>query len=146
MSVFDRAPWIRDHIALYATDPVAAHMYQAPGQDAPKPSLLLTTTGRKSGEQRSIPLIYGKDGANHVIVASLGGSPTHPSWYLNLDADPRAHIQVAADHHDVRARVAEGEERARLFEMMARILPQYHQYAAATEGIREIPVVVLEPA
>ena len=144
MTILERLPWIQQHIDLYRTDPENAHYFQPPGAEAPMPALLLTTTGRKSGEKREVPLIYGRKGNRFVIVASLGGAPDHPIWYKNLRANPEAEIQVAKDHLHVRARVAEGDERADLWEMMVAILPQYRDYAAATDGIREIPVVVLE--
>ena len=105
-------------------------------------TLLLTTTGRKSGEARTTPLIYGEDGANHVIVASQGGAPDHPAWFKNLEADPAARIQVMADEFAVRARVATGEERERLWALMAGIWPAYDDYQTKTD--RQIPIVVLE--
>jgi deazaflavin-dependent oxidoreductase (nitroreductase family) len=105
--------------------------------------LLLTTTGRTSGEPRVAPLIYDRDGDRYVIVASKGGAPQHPGWYRNLVANPDAEIQVFGEHHPVRARAAAGEERARLWELMNRSWPDYESYQRKTE--REIPVVVLEP-
>jgi deazaflavin-dependent oxidoreductase (nitroreductase family) len=144
MSILERLPWIQEHINLYKTDPAKAHYFQSPGTDEPKPALLLTTIGRKSGEPRQIPLIYGRAGDRFVIVASLGGALDHPMWYKNLQANPDAEIQVGVDHYNVRARDAQGEERAELWPIMVKILPQYLEYERATEGIREIPVVVLE--
>jgi proline iminopeptidase len=96
--------------------------------------LLLTTTGRTSGEKRTTPLIYAADGARYVIVASKGGAPDHPGWYKNLDKTPEV---VRA-----RAHVAKGEERARLWRKMNEVWPHYDEYAKKTA--REIPVVVLE--
>lgn len=145
MSLLDNAPWIREHIELYKRDPVKAHDYTVPGQSEPTPALLLTTIGRKSGEKRDLPLIYGRDGDRFVIVASMGGAPEHPSWYKNLQANPRAEVQVANEHHVVRAYDAEGDERARLWALMAKIYPPYDEYAARAKDHREIPVVVLEP-
>lgn len=104
--------------------------------------LLLTTTGRKSGEPRTMPLIYQPDGDNYVIVASKGGWPNHPLWYLNLLADPNVEVQVKGDRFKARARTAEGEERERLWKLMTATWPQYDEYQAKTD--REIPVVVLE--
>ena len=106
------------------------------------PTLLLTTTGRKSGEARTTPLIYGEDGANHVVVASKGGAPEHPAWFKNLDADPSVRVQVGPDEFAAGARVATGEERERLWKLMSGIWPDYDDYATKTD--REIPVVVLE--
>jgi deazaflavin-dependent oxidoreductase (nitroreductase family) len=104
--------------------------------------LLLTTTGRTSGAERTTPLIYRADGDRWVVVASKGGSPEHPGWYKNLQADPEATIQVKRDVIQVRARTASGEERARLWELMSEVWPAYRDYQRRTE--REIPVVVLE--
>ncbi len=103
--------------------------------------LLLTTTGRKSGEPRTTPLIHGVDGERWVIVASKGGAADHPAWFLNLRANPEITIQVQADEIPVVATVAEGEERARLWAAMNEMWPGYDDYQAQTE--REIPVVVL---
>jgi deazaflavin-dependent oxidoreductase (nitroreductase family) len=104
--------------------------------------LLLTTTGRTSGEQRTTPLIHGVDGDRWVIIASKGGAPDHPAWYLNLEAEPQAEIQVQADEVPVTARTAEGEERERLWAAMREQWPAYDDYQEKTD--REIPVVVLE--
>ena len=104
--------------------------------------LLLTTTGRTSGEPRTAPLIHGVDGDRWVIIASKGGAPDHPDWYLNLQADPEVTIQVEADEIPARATTAEGDERARLWTAMLDEWPAYDDYQASTD--REIPVVVLE--
>jgi len=106
------------------------------------PIAILFTTGRTSGEQRANPLIFGRDGDDVVLVASKGGAPKDPGWYRNLRANPEAEIQVMGDRWHVRARVAEGEERERLWERMNELWPHYDEYATRTE--REIPVVVLE--
>jgi deazaflavin-dependent oxidoreductase (nitroreductase family) len=103
--------------------------------------LLLTTEGRRSGESRTTPLIHRTDGERWVVVASKGGTPENPSWYENLKANPDATIQVKGDVLKVRASTAEGEERARLWSLMAEVWPAYDEYQAKTE--REIPVVVL---
>lgn len=108
------------------------------------PILILTTRGRRSGEERPKPLIFGEDDGRYVVVASKGGAQRHPDWYLNLRADPDVHVQVKADRFRARARTAEGEERARLWRRMAGIWPAYDDYRQKTE--REIPVVVLERA
>lgn len=105
--------------------------------------LLLTTTGRGSGEQRTTPLIHRGDDGRWVIVASNGGSTDHPGWYRNLTADPAATVQVKKDVVPVRARTASGEERERLWSLMTEVWPAYDDYQARTD--REIPVVVLEP-
>jgi deazaflavin-dependent oxidoreductase (nitroreductase family) len=104
--------------------------------------LLLTTTGRRSGEQRTTPLIQRTDGDRWVIVASKGGAAQHPGWFENLQAQPDAAIQVRDEEIPVRARVAEGEERERLWRLMAEVWPAYDEYRQKTD--REIPVVILE--
>jgi deazaflavin-dependent oxidoreductase (nitroreductase family) len=103
--------------------------------------LLLTTTGRKSGEPRTTPLIHRVDGDRWVVVASKGGAPDHPAWFQNLQASPEATIEVQADTVPVVASVAEGDERARLWALMNEVWPDYDTYRAKTD--REIPVVVL---
>ena len=105
--------------------------------------LLLTTKGRKTGLDRTVPLIYDLEGANPVIVASKGGAPDHPGWFKNLVQTPKADVQILDGHVPVRAREAEGDERVRLWEQMNRMWPHYEEYQAKTD--RRIPVVVLEP-
>ena len=107
-------------------------------------TLVLTTTGRRSGQQRRSAMIYGEDGDAYVVIASQGGAPTHPNWYLNLLADPLARIQVGPDSFAVRARTAAGAERDRLWAVMTGIWPNFDTYQTRTE--RVIPVVVLERA
>jgi deazaflavin-dependent oxidoreductase (nitroreductase family) len=108
------------------------------------PTLLLTSTGRRSGLLRTHALIFGRDGEDYLVVASMGGAPRHPQWYLNLVAAPEAEIQVRAERLPVTARTARSpEERARLWKIMAGIWPNYDAYQARTD--REIPVVVLSP-
>jgi deazaflavin-dependent oxidoreductase (nitroreductase family) len=104
--------------------------------------LILTTTGRRSGEQRSTPLIFGRDGESYVIVASKAGQPQHPGWYFNLSEQPEVQLQVKGDRFRARARTAEGEERERLWTLMNEIWPQYDEYQ--TKTTRQIPVVVLD--
>ena len=103
--------------------------------------LLLTTTGRTSGEPRTTPLIHRTDGGRWVIVASKGGTPENPGWYENLLAQPQASIQVLAEEIPVTASTAEGEERERLWALMAEVWPAYDDYQAKTS--RQIPIVVL---
>jgi deazaflavin-dependent oxidoreductase (nitroreductase family) len=103
--------------------------------------LLLTTTGRMSGESRTTPLIHRVDGDRWVVIASKGGAPDHPGWYRNLMADPEATIEVEADEVPVVATTAVGEERQRLWASMTEVWPAYDDYQSKTE--REIPVVVL---
>jgi deazaflavin-dependent oxidoreductase (nitroreductase family) len=106
--------------------------------------LLLTTKGRKSGEERTTPLIYGRSGDDYLIVASKGGSPAPPAWYLNLQADSEAEIQVKADRFKVRARDAGPDEKPELWKTMVAEWPHYDEYQERTD--RQIPVVVLERA
>ncbi|WP_158888429.1 nitroreductase family deazaflavin-dependent oxidoreductase [Amycolatopsis anabasis] len=106
------------------------------------PVLILTTKGRKSGEDRKFALIYQEHQGDYVIVASKGGAPAHPGWYLNLQANPEVRVQVKADKFTARARTAEGAERAELWPKMAAVWPDYDEYQKKTD--REIPVVVLE--
>ncbi|MGP3924231.1 nitroreductase family deazaflavin-dependent oxidoreductase [Streptomyces sp. 8N616] len=106
------------------------------------PVLVLTTKGRKTGQDRKFALIYQEVDGDHVIVASKGGAPVHPGWYLNLQQDPEVKVQVKADKFTARARTAAGEERAKLWEKMAAVWPDYNDYQKKTD--REIPVVVLE--
>jgi deazaflavin-dependent oxidoreductase (nitroreductase family) len=104
--------------------------------------LLLTTTGRKSGKEHTMPLIFGEDGGSQVLVASRGGAPEHPGWYLNLEANPEVGVQVKGDTFRARARTTEGEERERLWKAMNEIWPYYDEYQ--TKTTRQIPVVVLD--
>ena len=103
--------------------------------------LLLNTTGRRSGQERSFALIHRADGDRYVIVASKGGAPEHPMWFKNLEAQPDVTVQVHDEVIPVHASVAEGEERARLWSRMTEVWPDYDKYQAKTD--REIPVVVL---
>jgi deazaflavin-dependent oxidoreductase (nitroreductase family) len=105
--------------------------------------LILRTVGRKSGEVRKFPLIYGRDGENYVIVASKGGAPEHPGWYLNLLAQPQVEIQVLDRVIPVTARTGSAQDKARVWPTMTAEWPQYDEYQAKTE--RDIPVVLLQP-
>jgi deazaflavin-dependent oxidoreductase (nitroreductase family) len=103
--------------------------------------LLLTTRGRVSGEPRTMPLIHRQDGDRWIVVASKGGSPENPRWFANLQADPDAEIELPGERIEVRASVAEGEERERLWSLMTEVWPAYDDYQSRTD--REIPVVIL---
>jgi|TARA_B110000014_G_C19956365_1_gene494919 proline iminopeptidase len=137
--------WIAEHVELYLEDPEKAHMWDSTPRGGPGvlPTLLLTTTGRKSGLARLLPLLYVKVDGGFVVIASKGGAPQHPAWYLNLVETPACEIRVGKEHYRVNARVSEGEERAELWKEMAEMYPPYDDYQVATN--REIPVVVLEP-
>ncbi len=145
MPDFSQIPWIAEHIKLYETDPEKARLWDSGPLGGPGvlPTLLLTTTGRKSGDLRSLPLIYGEVGDSYVVIASKGGMPTHPLWYRNLEAKPECDLKVGAKSLSARSRVAEGAEREQLWSKMAEIYPPYLDYQKATE--RVIPVVVLDP-
>jgi deazaflavin-dependent oxidoreductase (nitroreductase family) len=107
------------------------------------PLLLLHTTGAKSGIERVNPLMHLPDDGRYVVIASKGGAPTNPDWYHNVIANPEVSIEVGAATVSARARVAEGEERDRLYARQAALRPQFAEYQANTH--RVIPVVVLEP-
>ena len=106
------------------------------------PTLVLTTTGRKSGQLRRNGLIYAEDGDRYVVVGSKGGDDHHPLWYLNLVENPDVGVQIKSERFQARARTADPEERAQLWPLMTAIWPDYDQYQAKTE--REFPVVILE--
>lgn len=128
--------WVVDHMNRYLeTDGEDGHIWRG------VPTLLLTTLGRSSGEQRMLPLIYGKDGDDHIIIASKGGHADHPAWFLNLEASNGVSVQVAADKFSATAEVVEGADRARIWDMMAEIFPPYNDYQQKTG--RLIPVVRL---
>jgi deazaflavin-dependent oxidoreductase (nitroreductase family) len=105
------------------------------------PILILTTTGRRSGEQRSNALIFGRHGDDLLVVGSKGGSPAPPKWYLNLVANPAVHVQVKGDRFAAHARTATAQEKPELWKIMAGIWPAYDAYQTRTE--REIQVVIL---
>jgi deazaflavin-dependent oxidoreductase (nitroreductase family) len=107
------------------------------------PTLLLTTTGRRSGQPRTSALIFGRDGNDYLIVASQGGAPTHPNWYHNLQTTPEAEIQVKSEQIPVVARTAGPDEKARLWKIMTDGWPNYDVYQTRTD--RDIPLVVLTP-
>ena len=142
----DLPDWIKDHLARYiATDGADGYLWDASlgGGKGLVPTLLLTTVGRKSGKVLTLPLIFGQSGPNYVVVASKGGAPTHPAWYLNLQANPKVQVQVKAAKFAAHAHTAVGEERAALWAKMVEIYGPYAQYQTKTD--RQIPVVVLTP-
>jgi deazaflavin-dependent oxidoreductase (nitroreductase family) len=104
--------------------------------------LLLTTTGAKSGQPRTSPLVYTTDGDRIVIIASMAGAPTNPAWYHNVSAHPEATVEIGTETIKVRAHDAEGAERQRLYDAQAEMMPAFKEYAAKTE--RVIPVVLLD--
>ncbi len=112
------------------------------GPFADRPVLLLTTTGAKSGQPRTTPLVYTKDGDRIVVIASKGGAPTHPAWYHNLVAHPEVTIELGQERFQARAVIAAGQERERLYRQQAAQMPGFAEYERKTT--RQIPVVLLE--
>jgi deazaflavin-dependent oxidoreductase (nitroreductase family) len=129
----------QEHVDRYrATDGEEGHEWQG------TQTLLLTTKGRRSGEERTTPLIYGRSGDDYLVVASKGGADAPPAWYLNLQASPDVDIQVKGDRFKVRARDATPDEKPEMWKTMTAEWPAYDEYQEKTD--REIPVVVLERA
>lgn len=127
----------QEHVDRYvATNGEEGHDWRGVG------TLILTTTGRQSGQPRSTPLIYGQHGDDYLVVASKGGAPKPPAWLVNLQANPEVQVQVKADQFIARARAATSKEKPELWQIMTRIWPDYDEYQTKTD--REIPVVVLE--
>lgn len=126
-----------EHVRRYQeTDGAEGHDWQG------TTTLLLTTTGRKTGKERTTPLIYQPDGDAYLVVASKGGADEPPLWYRNLQADPEVKVQVKGDRFTARARTATPEEKPAMWRKMAAVWPDYDEYQKKTS--REIPVVVLE--
>ena len=139
-------PWIKEHINVYLKDGQAGHLWDARlgGGEGMLTTLLLTTTGRKSGKKLIIPLIYRPTGdGGYCVIASKAGAQSHPAWYLNLEANPVVHLKIINDEFKAVARVAESDERKRLWEKMAEYYAPYLVYQASAE--RQIPVVVFDP-
>lgn len=129
----------KEHVDRYlATDGTEGHDWQG------TQTLILATTGRKSGEQRLTPLIYGQQGRDYLIVASNGGAEAHPAWYFNLEANPEVGIQVWGEKRHGRARTATPEEKAAWWSIMTKEWPDYDVYQTKTD--RPIPLVVIEPS
>jgi deazaflavin-dependent oxidoreductase (nitroreductase family) len=131
----------RDWVASHTRDYVESggrkgHLWKG------APTLLLTTRGRKTGQLRRTALIYGRDGERYVVVASRGGNPNHPNWYLNLLETPAVTVQVMDDLFDGRAQPADEQEYARLWSIMTEIWPAYDDYQSKTT--RKIPIVVID--
>src|SRR6266700_1246305 len=139
--------WMVEHANRYlSSGGTEGHLYTMTQPGRPEitvPALLLTTTGRKSGERFIFPLFYGTVGAGYFVVASKGGAPQHPGWYRNILANPEVEVQVGTAKMRARARTASGAERARLWQKSLEFWPPYAEYQKKTE--REIPVGVLDP-
>ena len=140
--------WMVDHVDKYlSSGGTEGHMYTLTPPNSPTltvPSLLLATTGRKSGQKFLFPLFYGRAGDSYFVVASKGGAPEHPGWYRNILANADVEIQVGTAKMRARARTAQGEERARLWKDAIVFWPPYSDYQKKA-GNREIPIVVLDP-
>ena len=127
----------QEHVERYReTDGEEGHDWQG------TTTLILTTKGRRSGQERPTPLIYQPYGDDYLIVASKGGADEPPAWYLNLEADPEVEVQVLDDVFPARARTATPDEKPQLWESMLREWPHYAEYQEQTD--REIPVVLLQ--
>ncbi len=138
--------WIQAHLRQYLeSGGLEGHDFDATvaGGRAATPSLLLTTTGRRSGTQRTMPLFYGRDGNAFVVIGSKGGAETQPAWYWNILANSTVEIMVGPQRYRATARIVGGAERERLWQMMVDVYAQYTLYQGKTS--REIPVVVIEP-
>jgi len=113
------------------------------GSMGKSPVLLLNTVGRKTGVERTTPLLYAMDSEDYAIAASYGGAPKHPDWFLNLQANPETSIEVGGRKINVRAEVATPEDKPRLWAKLTEMYPTYDDYRKKTD--REIPVVILHP-
>jgi deazaflavin-dependent oxidoreductase (nitroreductase family) len=137
--------WITEHVRVYRESGGSeGHLFDATsvGGNGVVPSLLLTTTGRRSGARRTSPLFYGTTDKGYVVIGSKGGADTQPGWYLNLLANPVVELQVGKERFSARGRIATGQERAQLWEQMVQVYAPYRDYQKKTK--REIPVIVLE--
>jgi deazaflavin-dependent oxidoreductase (nitroreductase family) len=105
--------------------------------------VLLTTTGRKTGKRRTVPVGSFEDGGDRLVVASAAGAPSHPAWFNNLAANPEVTVQAGSDVYQARAEVTSGDERARLWKMIVEKAPTFGEYQKKA-GSREIPVVRLK--
>ena len=140
--------WMVDHSNRYiSSGGTDGHMYKVSPLgygELTVPSLLLTTTGRKSGEKFIFPLFYGETGKSYFVIASKGGAPDHPGWFKNMLVHPDVEIQVGTKTMKAKARIAKGAERAKLWEQAVGFFTPYAEYQKKA-GDREIPVVVLDP-
>jgi deazaflavin-dependent oxidoreductase (nitroreductase family) len=137
---YEPSPWapIAEQVELYESSG-GTEGAELQGQ----PCIILWTKGRNSGKVRKTPLMRVKDGDRYAVVASMGGAPQHPVWYLNLVADPHVSLQDGADLRDYTARVASGDEKKQWWKTATDVWPDYDKYQASTD--REIPLVILEP-
>ncbi len=135
--------WIDVHRKLYLEDGEKGHLWDSTAGGGPGliPTLLLYTTGRKSGNTFIMPLIYGEGEGGYVLIASKGGAPAHPDWYLNLQANPEVKLKVINDEFAGVAETVEDERREGLWKMMVEIYPPFQDYQEKTE--RQIPLVLI---
>ena len=137
---YEPSPWdpIADQVRLFEeTDGREGNELQG------KPVIILWTKGRRSGAVRKTPLMRVKDGDRYAVVASMGGAPKHPVWYLNLSADPNVRLQDGAELRDYVAREVSGDEKKQWWAKATEVWPDYDKYQASTD--REIPLIVLDP-
>lgn len=131
--------WVADHVEAYERTGG-----KEGGEFNGVPCVILTTTGRKTGKQRKTPVVRIAHDDGYLVVASMGGQPTHPVWYLNLLADPRVTLQDGPEVRHFTARPTSGDEHAELWKVATSVYPEYDEYQARCE--RTIPVVKLDPA
>ncbi len=141
--------WVEAHVRRYqASNGEDGHIWNgldgAAKFEGKFTTLLLTTSGRKTQQQYTTPLIYGRDLNNYIVIASQGGRPNHPNWYLNLKKNSEVELQVVADKFQAIATDAEGAEYNRLWRLMREIYPPYDDYKLAASRTREIPLVILQ--
>jgi deazaflavin-dependent oxidoreductase (nitroreductase family) len=113
------------------------------GKLGPLPVLLLSTTGRKSGKERTVPVAYLQEGDSYVVIASFAGQPKHPAWFHNLKNNPNASVQIGRSQTSVKAEIADPEKKKVLWEKLLKIAPNFEEYQKRTT--RDIPVVILHP-
>ncbi len=137
---YEPSPWgpIADQVTLYEGSGGTEGL-ELEGQ----PCIILTTKGRKSGKLRKSPLMRVEHDGRYAVVASMGGAPQHPVWYLNLLANPDVTLQDGPDVYDLKARVVDGDEKAEWWRRATEVWPSYDDYQASTD--RVIPLIVLEP-
>jgi deazaflavin-dependent oxidoreductase (nitroreductase family) len=138
---YEPSPWgpIADQVTLYESSGGTDGLLLE-GQ----PCVILTTKGRKSGKLRKSPLMRVEHDGRYAVVASMGGAPQHPVWYLNLKANPDITLQDGPSVFDLRAREVTGDEKAEWWQRAVEVWPSYDEYQASTD--RVIPLIVLEPA
>ena len=140
MTGYEASPhdWVADHVERYERTGG-----REGGEFNGVPCVILTTTGRKSGKTRKTPLVRVSNGDGYLVIASMGGQPKHPVWYLNLVADPEVMLQDGPDRRSYRARVVEGPERDELWAVAVAAYGDYADYQERCD--RQIPVVALDP-